>query len=122
MANHQVQHEDSYFIDQVCMVALTGAFGVVCLSMYFLRQEMLYRLLGRQFHLFVLASGIALVLIALVRASVLWYQAGLLGNEAGTVQPTCCHDESPAPPIDAAAHTHSHGEHSHAPGDHAHSH
>ncbi len=115
MAHHH--HDDeTYFLDQICMVALSGAFGVICLCLYFLQQGMLNRLLGPQFHPFVLGSGVALVLIAVVRAVLLWSQAGAKAGPGD-----CCHDEtgrdhSHSHGADAHTHSHSHGE------DHAHSH
>src|SRR5438445_5519788 len=74
---HDHQHaEDNYYIDQLCMVALSGAFGAICLSLYFWQTSMLQLLLGPQFHAFVLASGIVLLLVAGLRAYALWLQAG----------------------------------------------
>jgi hypothetical protein len=69
---HAHAHDENYFIDQLCTVALAAAFGLICLALYFSHQEMLYRLLGQQFHPFVLGSGIALVLICGVRSMFLW--------------------------------------------------
>ncbi len=119
MAHHH--HDDeTYFLDQICMVALSGAFGVICLCMYFLQKGMLYRLLGTQFHPFVLASGITLVVIAVVRSGMLWSMAG-----AKMTLKEHDHDHTPEP--GHGGHEHSHGhEHAHSHGDgghdHAHSH
>jgi len=82
--------EDSYIIDQLCTVALSAAFGGVCLAMYYWKTDMLTRLLGPQFHMFVLISGFTLVGLALLRAFSLWKEAG------------------------ASKHTHSHEHHDHA--------
>jgi hypothetical protein len=103
--DHDHDDGDTYYLDQICMVAISGAFGAICLALYILNalappdgQAMLKLLLGPQFHLFVLFSGIALVAIALIRGVILWRQAG-----------------SPA-----HAHSHEHGhEHGH---EHEHSH
>src|SRR5262245_48833415 len=78
MGSHHEHHhaDDTYFLDQICMVALSGAFGVICLSLYFIQKSMLNLLLGQQFHAFVLGSGIALVVIAVIRAGMLWSMAG----------------------------------------------
>lgn len=70
------QHDgDIYCVDQFCMVAISGAFGAICLAMYISKIlapadgfSMLGLLLGEQFHQFVLGSGIALVLVAIVRS------------------------------------------------------
>jgi hypothetical protein len=126
--DHQ-HEEDTYFLDQLCMIALSGAFGAICLAMYFIQQGMLYRLLAPQFHPFVLASGITLLVISLVRGAVLWNEAGVRraaladadhhhDADCGHLHEDCGHDH---------AHSHAHAQvhdehghsHSHA---HAHSH
>jgi uncharacterized protein len=73
--DHSHDEGDSYFIDQLCMVGLSGAFGVICLCLYFWQTAMLANLLATQFHPFVLASGIGLVVIAFMRGGVLWQQS-----------------------------------------------
>ena len=58
-ADHEHSHEeDSYYLDQLCMVTLSAAFGGICLALYFWKTAMLNDMLGQQFHLFVLLSGI----------------------------------------------------------------
>lgn len=123
MAHHH-HEDDTYFLDQICMVALSGAFGVICLCMYFVQQSMLFRLLAPQFHPFVLASGIALLLIAIVRAGMLWSMAGTNAPNLGHSQSTVGDEHDPG-----HDHAHSHGDgghehgHAHAHGhEHAHSH
>jgi hypothetical protein len=124
------QHEeDTYFLDQLCMIALSGAFGAICLAMYFIQQGMLYRLLAPQFHPFVLASGIALVVISAIRGAVLWSEAG--ARRAALVE-TDHLDESDSghshddPGHDHAhSHAHAHSQahaHSHSDDEHGHSH
>jgi hypothetical protein len=128
MANHShVHEEDTYFLDQLCMVALSGAFGAICLAMYFVQQGMLYRLLGPQFHPFVLASGAALVVIASVRAAVLWSEAGArraaLTEEHQHHEEACDHTHDDCGHDHGHSHAHDHGHsHSHAQHDHGHSH
>src|SRR5437763_3341510 len=74
---HDHSHgEDNYYIDQLCMVLFSAAFGAICLALYFLKTDMLTRLLGPQFHLFVLISGCALGFLAVLRAASLWMQVG----------------------------------------------
>lgn len=140
MAHHH--HDDeTYFLDQICMVALSGAFGVICLSLYFLKIDdgdnpnvpvaagtygrMLNQLLGPQFHPFVLASGVALVVIAVLRAAMLWSQAG--GKESHDArrqdQGELAVEHSHSHGINADSHEHSHSHaHSHSHGSHSHSH
>jgi uncharacterized membrane protein YcgQ (UPF0703/DUF1980 family) len=119
MSHHEHDHShhhdgDTFYLDQICMVGISGAFGAICLALYISnwlaaqnnQQSMLTLLLGPQFHGFVLASGVALVLIAGIRAVMLWRQAGASAHDHH-------HDH---------AHTHSH---EHADGttcDHDHRH
>jgi hypothetical protein len=120
--------EDTYFLDQLCMIALSGAFGAICLAMYFIQQGMLYRLLAPQFHPFVLASGIALLVISLVRGAVLWSEAGArrAGLAHAHLHPgdDCCHGHDDGGHDHAHAHSHAFDDHgpSHAHDDHGHSH
>src|SRR5581483_654293 len=78
--HHHDTIEDSYYLDQLCMIALSGAFGGVCLSLYFWQTTMLKRLLGPQFHAFVLYSGVALLVLSVARAAILWRQVGKEGH------------------------------------------
>ncbi len=128
MASHHEHHhaDDTYFLDQICMVALSGAFGVICLSLYFIQKGMLNLLLGPQFHLFVLGSGVALVVVALIRARMLWSLAGSAQAHANDhVHDHAVESHGHSHSHDDCGHDHDHGdcghehEHSHA---HAHSH
>ena len=115
MAHHH-HDDDTYFLDQICMVALSGAFGVICLCLYFVQQGMLFRLLAPQFHLFVLMSGVVLLLIAVVLAGLLWSMASdQAQTDAG--HDDCC----AAPTVSHEDCGHDHG-HSHSHADHGHSH
>ena len=72
--DHDHDQGDTYFIDQLCMVALCGAFGAVCLCLWFWqptppKPAMLTLILGEQFHAYILASGIALTFLTLAQAS-----------------------------------------------------
>src|SRR5437588_715071 len=101
---HEHTHEeDSYYLDQLCLVTLSGAFGAICLAMYFIKTSMLKRLLGEQFHLFVLVSGITLVALAMLRALSLWVQVGKERRAHEHDHEACC------------AHEHAH-EHTHTIG------
>lgn len=108
MAHHH-HHEDSdtYYLDQICLVALSAAFGAVCLSLYTWQRSMLNIMLAEQFHIFVLASGVLLTGLALIRAAVLWKAVG---------QPTAEHAH-------AHEHVHAHAnDHAHAECSHTHDH
>src|SRR5262245_48285364 len=74
--SHDHHHdEDNYFIDQLCMVGLCGAFGMICLCLWFWQTAMLKNLLADQFHIYVLLSGITLTIITFARGWVLWQQS-----------------------------------------------
>jgi hypothetical protein len=103
---HDHDHDggDSYFIDQLCMVGLSGAFGVICLCLWFWqpappKTPMLQLILGEQFHIYVLLSGIVLSVLAVTRAALLWQQS--------------------RDPAFLKTHDHEHHDHGH---DHAHDH
>jgi hypothetical protein len=76
MAHHLHDNSDSYFMDQICLIALGGAFAAVCLTLYFWQTPMLTRILAPQFHQYILWSGIVLLIMVLVRAAVIWKAAG----------------------------------------------
>src|SRR5207249_2987099 len=101
------------------MVGISGAFGAICLALYITSilspsTSMLGLLLGPQFHLFVLGSGIALVVVAGIRGVSLWRRVG---------QPAHVHDHHHD---QDHAHGHDHGEQGccgeHHHHDHAHAH
>ena len=73
--DHHHHEGDSYFIDQLCMVGLSAAFGAICLCLWFWQTSMLRLMLGEQFHLYVMLSGFVLVGLALVRGAILWRQS-----------------------------------------------
>jgi hypothetical protein len=100
--DHDHHHEgegDTYFIDQLCLVGLSGAFGMICLCLWFWQSKMLGLMLGEQFHPYVLVSGFTLVALAGIRGAILWRQSR---------DPAFLHQ-----------HDHHHHDHEH---DHAHDH
>lgn len=103
MAHDHHHDDDSYYLDQLCMVALSAAFGCVCLGLYFWKTVMLRHLLGPQFHVFLVISGFTLVTLAVLRAIGLWVQVGRERQLA--------HD-----------HVHAHDGHAHEHGEHCHDH
>src|SRR5437588_7736862 len=94
--SHDDHHHDgdTYYLDQICMIGICGAFGAICLAMYLSNAlsgegstPMLAIVLAPQFHGFVLGSGITLLLFAMIRCVTLWRQAG---------RPTHTHDHDHA--------------------------
>ncbi len=120
-------HEDSetFYLDQLCLVALGGAFGGICLSLYFWQQSMLKLVLGEQFHPWVLASGILLIGITAIRAVILWTSVGPKKPQQHehhhAEHENCGHDhehhhhDGPCPETEHGhAHDHGHGHDAHA--------
>lgn len=87
--HHHHDGEDTYFMDQLCLIGFSGAFGVVCLTLSFnlVWRGMLDLMLAPQFHLYVLLSGIMLVVFVAIRSIALWQETSLAG-------PTAAHDHS----------------------------
>lgn len=120
MAHDHSHDTDTYYLDQICMIGLTGAFAGVCLTMYFIKTGMLYLLLQEEFHPWVLAAGITLAIVTLVRAAILWQAAGK--HSASHAHDHAGHDHG--------SHDHDHGHcdhdhdhhHDHAGCDHGHAH
>ncbi len=119
MAHAHDHDHDSYYLEQMCLIALSAAFGGICLALYFSAQgnpgdegeaPMLKLLLAPQFHPFILISGIALLVLAAVRAVIVWRSAGAPAHNHA-------HDHEHCPGHTAAHdHSHDHGhDHSWAP-------
>ena len=127
--DHHHDEDDSYYLDQICMVALSGAFGGICLGLYFWKTTMLRHLLGAQFHVFVVVSGFTLVTLAVLRAIALWVEVGRekrLAHEHVHTHDGHAHEHGHDHEHD---HDHHHGhepdhahDHTHAPGHEHHDH
>lgn len=105
--SHSHTDSESYYPEQLCLIAFSGLFGGICLSLYFWQQSMLNLLLVKNFHPFVLVSGIVLIGLTLVRAAVLWRTAGEAQphtHEHGDCGHTHSHDHD-------CGHEHHHHEH-----------
>src|SRR5206468_3005657 len=119
---------DTYWIDQLCLIALSAAYGAVCLALFFWNREMLTRVLGAQFHFFVLLSGSTLVLVAFLRGASLWREVGMAGAGHGHHHgPECatgdCHlgdDHQHEHAITGQVHHHHHVHSDHSHDDHDH--
>ena len=129
---HQHHEDDSYYVDQLCMVAISATFAAVCLALYCWQKQMLsFLLVSEQLRLCVLASGVVLMILALMRGWSLWVEsAAKPGDESSshrgklpmvhdhahdhahdhTHDHTCSHDHP---------HDHTHADHSHADHEHA---
>jgi hypothetical protein len=139
---HTHEHEnDTYYLDQLCLIALSAAFAGVCLTLYFWQTRMLGLMLAEQFHPFVLWSGVALAVLVAIRAVTLWHQVGQPaahhhhhgccgGHEhshahAEEVQQVGVHSAlagGPSPALSEHSHSHDAAHHHHHDHDHAHGH
>jgi hypothetical protein len=123
--DHSHQHEENnYYLDQLCMIAVSAAFGGICLALYFWKTAMLKDMLAPQFHAFVLWSGLTLVVLAVVRAANLWVQVGqekAHGHEHHHHDDDCCHDHEHAPGENHLHEDGNHDHHDHDAADHDHS-
>jgi uncharacterized membrane protein YcgQ (UPF0703/DUF1980 family) len=106
-----VHDTDTYYLDQLCMIGITGAFAGICLTMYFFNQDMLRILLKEEFFVLVLASGIALLGIVLIRAALLWRAVG---------QQPAGHSHAHHDHAHGHEHDRDHGHHHHHDHDHHH--
>jgi hypothetical protein len=102
--HHHDTDSDTYYLDQLCLIALSGAFAGVCLTLYYWKTNILKVMLADQFHPFVLWSGIVLLALVLIRAATLWQAAGRPAN--GHVH-THVHEHH---------HDHAHCDHGHTEG------
>src|SRR5262249_48911615 len=98
---HTHASDDTYYLDQLCLIGISAAFGGICLALYFSmvfwqppsavptgtpaatvqpadaeqdegQWPMLKRLLDKDFHPFILMTGIALMVLVLLRSIALW--------------------------------------------------
>ena len=68
---HNHEADESYFLDQIFSIALCGAIGAICILLY-VKKTMLTIILHPSFHPYVLAGGIALLVLVTIRAVALW--------------------------------------------------
>jgi hypothetical protein len=105
---HDHSHDDpkAYYVEQLCTIAIAGALGGIAVMLY--HRNLLW-FLAPKVQPWVLAGGIALLVLVVIRAAAVWFQAGRTASESPG------HDH---------AHDHAHGEacdHTHDH-DHDHSH
>jgi hypothetical protein len=104
MGHTHDNEETEYYLDQLCSIALAGAFAGVCITLYTWQRGILNLILAEYFHIYVLWGGIALLAIVLIRAVTLWIS---IGKTASAVNHNHTHHHE---------HDHNHGH------DHAHCH
>jgi hypothetical protein len=111
---HDHEHDHgAYYTEQLCTIGICGALGGIAV-MLCMRPKILNLLIVERFHPFLLAGGIALVVLVLIRAAAVWFEAGRRHTHEHHAHD---HDHG-----SAAGHSHEHGEsccHDH---DHGHAH
>ena len=78
---HDHQHDsETYYLDQLCMIGVCGAFAAAGVVLYVWKTPILVIMFGSgsMFHDLVLWSGICLLIMVLVRAVTLWIAAWAL--------------------------------------------
>jgi hypothetical protein len=75
MAHVHDEDRNAYYLDQLCMIGLCGAFAGACLVLYFFQRGILSLLLAPHFHLYVLLGGLALLVLVIFRGVILWLDA-----------------------------------------------
>jgi hypothetical protein len=135
MAHEHTHDPKTYYVEQLCTIAICGALGGVAVSMYLTKRLWF---IAPKIQIWILIGGIALLVLVVARAFALWVQAGRLSAEGHNHHDhdhdhdhdhghdhehcdghgeTCDHDHD-------HAHDHTH-DHDHAHGhdhDHGHSH
>src|SRR5437764_12106325 len=112
MGHTHSEDRTTYYLEQLCTIGICGLLGGVSVMLY--HQGILTYILHPKFHDFVLAGGITVLVLVVLRAIALWFEAGKL-KAVHVSQLEHVHDH---------AHDHTHGEacaddHCH---DHAHGH
>ncbi|HKI33509.1 MAG TPA: hypothetical protein VKA46_16765 [Gemmataceae bacterium] len=114
MAHDHSHDTQSYYVEQLCTIAIAGALGGIAVMLY--REDLLF-FVADKVKPWVLGGGIALLVVVALRAVAVWLQAGRTpaeGSEKGNDHPHD-HDQEPC-------HEHAHGagcDHNH---DHDHDH
>src|ERR1700682_3436210 len=119
MAHAHDEDKGTYFLDQLCAIAMSGGIAVICIAVYFWQRGILYLLLAEGFHFYVMLAGVALLALVAMRAMALWRETGASGqvngnghNHSHEPGQACCHDHGHDHNHDHAhghAHDHTHG-------------
>ena len=114
-AHAEGEGQANYFLDQLFTILVCGAVGLVAILMY--KTGMLSRILVPMFFIPVLLGGVAILVLAAIRAVAVWQLAGARAAEANSIEN---HTNEAG---HSHSHSHSHGhDHSHAHEDCGHDH
>ncbi len=124
--SHSHHHEDNstYYLDQLCTIALCGAIAGACITLYTWQRKILMLILAEKFHIFVFWGGVALLALVVIRAVALWFSPEPGHSHDHGHDHSHDHDHVHGPGCDHHHHEHGHShEHVHACGhDHGHDH
>lgn len=119
-AHSHSEQESTYFLDQLCTIAVGGLLGFTAIGLYSKGWLQSKFLLNDRFHIPVLIAGICLVALVVVRAFAVWRLAGQARSSAPDAHEHTHHNGHDD---HDHGHEHSHGhQHSHAHGHERHAH
>ena len=72
---HTHEDDEGYFLDQIFTIALCGGLGAIAVLLS-VNKTMLNLILHEKFHPFILAGGIALLVLVAIRIVAVWQMAG----------------------------------------------
>jgi hypothetical protein len=111
--DHEHVHDQNYYLDQICTVAVSGLLGGMGLLASYNDIFGKFVILSGQFTLWVMIGSVALLAMAVIRGATLWIQVGK--SKAGSVAHSHEHHDHD--------HKHDHDHmHEHGPSDHKHEH
>jgi hypothetical protein len=117
-------HEEdrsTFYLDQLCTIALCGLLGGICILLWW--NGGLNLILHTKFHPFVLAGGIAILALVVLRAITLWVSTGRSAEVVHHDHDHHHHDHDHGHVHDHHHHDHDHGhDHHHHDHDHGHDH
>src|SRR5262249_58106972 len=61
----------TYYLDQLCTIALCGTFGAVAVMLWY--HNLLKLMLVSWMHIYVMIGGVTLIVLAVIRGIVLWF-------------------------------------------------
>jgi hypothetical protein len=91
MVHTHSHHRQEYYIDQLCMIGISGALGGIALMLYL--RDLLFFLADR-FQVMVLFGGIMLLALVGIRAVMLWLAAGRAESVAEDDDDTSRHEQA----------------------------
>ena len=114
MGHTHSEDRSTYYMEQLCTIGICGLLGGVTVMLYY--QNILRFILAEYLHIYILCSGVVLLVLVALRALGLWHSVGALAVKHNHAhEHEHCHEHD---------HGHEHGhEHAHSGGEeHTHEH